>query len=74
MLFWAGAWLRKSHHAVTWSVAGVLLVFSMGVSILGAAAPFVQSNPGQYTVLAAIHQLRHGHHVAQRGLQVVDNR
>jgi hypothetical protein len=55
-------------------VAAVLLVFSMGVSILGAAAPFVQSAPGQYTVLAAIHQLRHGHPVAQRGLQVVDNR
>jgi hypothetical protein len=74
MLFWAGAWLRKPHHAVTWSVAGVLLVFSMGVSILGAAAPFVQSAPGQYTVLAAIHQLRHGHHAARRGLEVVDNR
>jgi hypothetical protein len=74
MLFWSGAWLRKPHHGASWSVAGVLLVFSRGVSILGAAAPFVESKPGQYTVVAAIQKLAHPHRTARRRLQVVDNR
>ncbi|MDB5321089.1 MAG: hypothetical protein JWN40_2720 [Phycisphaerales bacterium] len=74
-LFWAGAWLRKSHHKATWAVAGVLLVFSMTVSILGAAAPFVRSLPGQYTVVAAIKKIATGSEEERpRGMQVVDSR
>jgi hypothetical protein len=59
-LFWAGAWLRKSHHVATWAVAGVLLVFSVATSILGATAPFVRTAPGQYTVVAALRHLTEG--------------
>jgi hypothetical protein len=56
-LFWSGAWLRKPHHVATWAVAGVLLAFSVGVSVLGATAPFVRAGPGQYTVVAAVRKL-----------------
>lgn len=74
-LFWAGAWLRKSHHKATWAVAGVLLVFSMTVSILGAAAPFVKSKPGQYTVVAAIKKIANGNEEELPGrMTVVDSR
>ncbi|HYE17683.1 MAG TPA: hypothetical protein VEA69_04520 [Tepidisphaeraceae bacterium] len=54
LVFWAGAWLRRPHHPVTWSLAAVVLVYSAGVSLIGAAAPFVKAAPGQYTVAAAL--------------------
>jgi energy-converting hydrogenase Eha subunit C len=73
-LFWAGAWLRKPHHVTTWAIAAVLLLFSMTVSILGAAAPFVRSAPGQYTVVAAIRKIANGDVDRPPGVQVVDSR
>jgi hypothetical protein len=57
-LFWAGAWLRKRHHPITWGVAGLLLVFSVGVSLLGTTAPFIKAQ-GSYTAGAALKQLLH---------------
>jgi hypothetical protein len=76
VLFWAGAWLRKRHHVVTWSVAGILLVFSVTVSVIGAAAPFVRAEPGQYTVVAALHKLANPTPIEPppRQMQVVDSR
>lgn len=74
VLFWAGAWLRKPHHLITWSVAGLLLAFSIAVSIIGAAAPFVHAAAGQYTVLAALHKITHGDAPPPRAMQVVDGR
>jgi hypothetical protein len=48
-LFWAGAWLRRRHRAATWAIAGVLLVFSAGVGLAGAAAPpWTSSASGPY--------------------------
>ena len=58
MMFWAGAWLRKKHHPIIWSVAGTLLTLSIAISILGITAPFI-STPDRYSVSAAIRQLVH---------------
>ena len=58
MMFWAGAWLRKKHHAITWSIAGILLAISIAVSILGITSPFI-STQDRYSVSAAIRQLLH---------------
>lgn len=74
MLFWAGAFLRKSHGPITWAAVSLLLLFSMGVSIIGAAAPFVRSEPGQYTVLAAYKKMRHPEVIKHPKVQVVVGR
>ena len=58
LLFWAGAWLRKQHHPITWSLAALALLFSIGVSLLGTTSPFIDA-PGKYTVSAAIKQWFH---------------
>ena len=58
LLFWSGAWLRKSHHPITWAVASVMLLFSIGVSLLGTTAPFLNA-PDQYGVTAAYRQFMH---------------
>ena len=70
LLFWAGAWLRKPHHKITWVVAGVLLAFSIAVSVIGAAAPYVRAGAGRYTVLAALHQITGSESPKSRMLQV----
>jgi hypothetical protein len=59
-IFWAGAWLRRGHHAVTWSLVSLLLVFSILVSLIGSTAPFIQTRDGQYTAWAAARQLLPG--------------
>ena len=58
MLFWSGAWIRKRHHPATWAVAVLLLIFSIGVSLVGATAPFINVQ-GRYTAAAALRQLLH---------------
>jgi hypothetical protein len=58
LVFWAGAWLRKKHHPIIWSLAALLLVFSMAVSVLGTTAPFLNT-PGRYTAAAALKQFLH---------------
>jgi hypothetical protein len=61
VMFWAGAWLRRPHHKVTWACAAVLLVFSAGVGLIGAvAAPFTTTPSGQYTVIAAVRKIANG--------------
>jgi hypothetical protein len=61
LLFWAGAWLRRPHHKLTWACAGVLLVFSAGVGLIGAVvAPFTATPSGQYTVIAAVRKIANG--------------
>jgi len=57
LLFWGGAWLRRTHHPATWAVAAVLLVFSTAVSLIGATGPFVPNPTGQYTAFAAANRL-----------------
>ncbi len=60
VLFWAGAWLRKSHHPATWATAAVLLTFSMIVSLLGAADPMPRAGYDRYTVVGAGRNLLRG--------------
>jgi hypothetical protein len=60
VVFWAGAWLRKHHHPVMWGTAALLLAFSVGTSLLGATAPFVQSREGEHTAYAAARRLLEG--------------
>ncbi len=60
LLFWAGAWLRKSHHPLTWAVAAVLLLFSTTISLIGTTDPFVHAgDPYDYTARAAWDNLLH---------------
>jgi hypothetical protein len=57
VLFWAGAWLRKPHHPVAWSVVGVLLAFSITVALIGATNPMPRDGYDRYTAAAALHKL-----------------
>lgn len=57
VLFWAGAWMRKSHHPLTWTIAGVLLAFSTAVSIIGATNPMPRDGYNRYTAAAALRSL-----------------
>jgi hypothetical protein len=65
LVFWAGAWLRKPHGWAMWTVAGVLLAFSVSVSVVGAGAPFVEAR-GQYSVVAAVKKMTAGEKVKKR--------
>ena len=58
LLFWAGAWLRKKHHPIIWCMAVLLLTYSIGVSLIGTTAPFINA-PGRYTAAAALRQMMH---------------
>jgi hypothetical protein len=65
VVFWTGAWLRRRHGKISWTVAGALLAFSMAVSILGATGPlprqgFVADDGSErYTVAGALRNLMH---------------
>jgi hypothetical protein len=58
-LFWAGAWLRRSHRQISWIIAGLLLAFSATASILGATGPLPRNGFDRYTVAGAWHNLLH---------------
>lgn len=57
VLFWSGAWLRKSHHPATWATAGVLLAISIAVSLVGATYPMPHEGYDRYSVVGAVHGL-----------------
>jgi hypothetical protein len=57
LVYWCGAWLRKSHPAIVWVAAAVLLAFSILTTILGATAPFTPAKNGEYTAYIAARQL-----------------
>ncbi len=57
VLFWSGAWIRKSHHPATWAVAIVLLVFSIIVSLLGATDPMPRNGYDRYSVSGVVRNL-----------------
>jgi hypothetical protein len=56
LVYWCGAWLRKSHSALMWTGAALLLLFSILTTVLGATAPFSESH-GKHTAYAAARQL-----------------
>lgn len=56
MLF-AGAWVRKSHSAVAWTLAGVALGVSVLVTIIGATGPAPEPGFTGYTAAEAAERL-----------------
>ena len=57
LFFWSGAWLRRSHRAAAWWIAGILLAFSAAVSLIGATDPLPRGGYDRYTVAGALHNL-----------------
>src|SRR5688500_16187118 len=57
LLFWSGAWVRRSHHPVAWAGAALLLMFSVTVSLLGATNPFPREGYDRYTAAQALQKL-----------------
>ena len=60
LLFWAGAWIRRAHLPATWALAGVLLAFSVTVTLIGLIDPMPPGGYDQYTPVAAVRQLTIG--------------
>lgn len=58
-VFWAGVWLRRRHRPVSWALAGVLLAFSMVVSMVGATGPLPRDGFHTYTAAGAVRNLVH---------------
>jgi hypothetical protein len=56
-VFWAGVWLRRPHRTTSWVLAGVLLAFSVTVSLLGATGPLPQEGFSSYTAAGAARRL-----------------
>ena len=59
LLFWAGAWLRRSHSLAMWVAVGVLLTFSIAVSLVGATGPLPRDGFDRYTAAGALGNLLH---------------
>ena len=59
LLFWSGAWLRRPHGPVKWSLAAALLLFSIAVTLLGATNPTPREGYDRYTVAQALSHLLH---------------
>jgi hypothetical protein len=57
LLFWAGAWLRRPHTAPIWSLAAILLTFSVLVSLIGATDPMPVGGYSKYTAVSALRDL-----------------
>ena len=57
LLFWSGAWLRRPHHAVKWTLASILLLFSIAVTLIGATNPTPRDGYDRYTVAQALSHL-----------------
>ena len=61
LLFWSGAWLRRTHSRATWVLAGTTLAFSMIVSIIGMTDPYPRAGYDRYTARQAVDRLINGH-------------
>jgi hypothetical protein len=57
LFFWAGAWLRRPHRASAWAIAGLLLAFSVLVSLIGATDPMPVGGYSKYTAVSALRDL-----------------
>jgi hypothetical protein len=59
LLFWSGVWVRRRHHPITWSLAALMLLFSVAVSLVGATNPFPREGYARYTAAEALRELLH---------------
>jgi hypothetical protein len=57
LLFWSGAWLRRSHRPIAWGLAGAMLLFSALVGLVGATDPAPRHGFDRYTAAAALLRL-----------------
>jgi len=57
ILFWAGAWLRKSHRPSSWAMVSVLLLFSCVTALVGATDPPPKDGYDRYTAAVALMEL-----------------
>ncbi len=53
VLFWSGAWLRKSHRPSSWALVTVLLLFSSVTALVGATNPQPRQGYDRYTAATA---------------------
>jgi hypothetical protein len=60
VLFWSGAWLRRHHGPVKWTMVATLLLFSIAVGLIGATDPCPRGGYDRYTVAQAIQNLIRG--------------
>lgn len=58
LMFWSGAWLRRSHSRMSWALAGTLLAFSIFVAIIGMTDPYPREGYDRYTARQAVERLR----------------
>jgi MFS family permease len=56
-LFWSGAWARSRHSVAVWTAAGIVLFFSVAVSLVGATDPLPRQGYNRYTAAAAAQRL-----------------
>jgi hypothetical protein len=59
VLFWAGAWLRRSHHPATWATAAALWTISAAIALLGATDPQPRQGYNRYSAAGALVNLIH---------------
>jgi hypothetical protein len=57
VLFWAGAWARRSHGQLAWTLAGLMFSWSVLVSLLGATNPIPTDGYDGYTAGQALVRL-----------------
>jgi hypothetical protein len=57
VLFWSGAWLRKSHRPSSWALVTVLLTFSTVTALVGATDPQPRQGYNDYTAKVALMEL-----------------
>ncbi|MBC8105561.1 MAG: hypothetical protein H7Z14_03135 [Anaerolineae bacterium] len=60
LMFWSGAWLRRSHSRSSWALAGTLLAFSIFVAIIGMTEPYPPAGYDRYTARQAMERLWNG--------------
>jgi hypothetical protein len=59
LLLWSGAWLRRRHGPIKLALAGAVLLFSVGVTLIGATNPCPRMGYDRYTVAQALSNLLH---------------
>lgn len=57
LLFWTGAWLRRSHTPAVWGFAGIVFLFSLLVGLIGATGPAPSDPFRDYTAKEAFRRL-----------------
>jgi hypothetical protein len=67
LLFWGGAWLRRTHSRASWIMASVALFFSVSVGIIGATDPTPPHGYDRYTAAGALARLTQPKDAGVRG-------